>query len=98
MSLSQNFILDENKDWKEALNYIYSDFNNIVEMSEDAYNHFLCCVPPKIIVRDGYVCGEPYSHTSTGQGIYLTAIHRVGKYYAQMGTVSQFINLKLFKF
>lgn len=99
MNISEDFLInDENhEEWRKALNFIYADFTKIVEMTENAYWHFLECVPPKIQERNCYLSGEAYTHNSKGEGVYLSAIEKNNKFYAQMGTIKDFRERKLFK-
>lgn len=99
MNISENFLIDLNDEskWKNGLNELYSDFSKVVELTEEAYDHFLNCLPPLVFSFGGYVSGEPYSHNNDGKGIYLCATKKDNKYYAQMGTVSDFLKRKLFK-
>lgn len=82
--------------WREGLKLAKE--GNIVEMTEDAYYHFLECVPPKDFCRVSFVCGEPNDHNNKGEGIYLCGIKKGDKFYAQYGTVKEYREKQLFKF
>jgi hypothetical protein len=83
--------------WKEGLKTAKDDMSKAVEMCEEAYWHFLECVPPKVLEPGAYVCGEPYTHNSKGEPVYLCGIQGGKRYFAQYGTVKQFKNRELFK-
>ena len=77
--------------WREGLDLLKADFRNVVEMTEDSYNHFLECVPPKRMAGPAFCGGEPYTHDGKGRGIYICCIRtNSGKFYAQYGTVEDF--------
>ncbi len=70
------------------------DLNQFVpmwrEVGQEQYEHYLGCVPPKRYRTNGFLSGEPYTHTAEGQGVYL-ACKKVGEqYFAKMMTVAQF--------
>jgi hypothetical protein len=88
--------LHNTKRWSEGLKSAKE--GNIVEMTEDAYYHFLECVPPKDFCGVSFVCGEPEDHNNKGEGIYLCGIKKGGKFYAQYGTVKEYRTKQLFKF
>lgn len=81
--------------WKEGLKALEN--GGVVEMCEDAFWHFCECVPPKIYERNSFVCGEAHHHNNNGKAVYLCAIEKDGKYYAQHGTIEQYRNRELFK-
>jgi len=92
-----NIIIDYNNSerWKEGLSELKK--GGIVEMCEESFWHFLECVPPRRQGSNSYVSGEPYTHNSKGESVYLCGIHKGNKYYAQYGTVNEYENKKLFK-
>lgn len=95
-TVKKPFITMETKEqWESGMNALKG--GQMVEMSEEAYTHFLECVPPKDFCNVSYICGEPYNHNDKGQAIYLCGIERGGKYFAQYGTVRQYANRELFK-
>ena len=92
-----NIIIDYNNPerWNEGLEHCKK--GNVTEMCEDSYWHFLECVPPMDMVGGSYCSGEPYTHNSEGQAVYLCGANKQGKYYAEYGTLSEFNSNKLFK-
>lgn len=86
---------NDRQQWEEGLKAL--DSGAMVEMCEDAFNHFLNCVPPRRMQSTSFVCGEPNDCNSKGENIYLCAIKKGGKYYAQHGTVKQYDKRNLFK-
>lgn len=94
----ENPIIDYNNEtrWKKALDYLHEEPFRVVEMCEEAFWHFLECVPPRIFERTAYASGEAYDHNNNGEGIYLCALKSDGKYYAQMGTLKEFRKRSLF--
>ena len=94
-----NIIIDlhNHQRWEEGLKAAKSKPFPVVEMTKEAFWHFLECVPPKRYERVAFLCGEPYTHNSKGEGVYLGGIEKRGKYYAQYGTIKQFDNKEMFK-
>lgn len=92
----KSFFIDfNNGQWEAGLTSAAK--GNIVEMSEDAYEHFLGCVPPLEMCSSSFICSEPHHHNSQGKGVYIACISKNGKYYAQYGTLSQYKTRQLFK-
>ena len=83
--------------WTDNLNTLKNDMSKPMEMDEDAYHHFLGCVPPVRQVSGAYCSGEPYTHNGKGEAIYLCGFYNGTKYYAQYGTVKEFDKRLLFK-
>ena len=81
--------------WAEGL--ILAKKGEIVEMTEDTYDHFLGCVSPMAFCSVSFVCGEPERHNNKGEGVYLCGIKKRGKFYAQYGTVKEYKAKQLFK-
>lgn len=92
-----NIIIDLHnpKRWREGLKL--AEKGVIVEMTEESYDHFLNCLPPKDFCNVSFVTGEPYNHNKEGKAIYLCCIKKDGKFYAQYGTLAEYRNNKLFK-
>ena len=68
-------------DWHQT-----PDFNNLmkdkelpVEVDEDIYESFLCCVPP-IYTENGFLCSEAVKHIN-GKAVYNSFTEKAGKYY-----------------
>ena len=95
------FIDLNNRDrWRKGLNAAQVKVDGkypVIEMCEDAYWHFLECVPPAAMESGAYLCGEPYCHNSEGKGVFLGGIERNGKWFAQYGTVKEFRSRQMFK-
>lgn len=85
---------DEEK-WKKGLSAL--DDGSVIEMCEKSYYHFLNCVPPLVHQSTAFMSGEPHHHNDDGESVHLCAIEKNGKYYAQHGTIKQFVNRELFK-
>jgi len=81
--------------WREGLDLLKE--GRLIEMCEEAYWHFLECVPPRRQGGNSYVSGEPHHHNSENEAVYLCGIQRGEKYYAQYGTVKQYEKKELFK-
>lgn len=94
----KGLIIDLNNSdrWRAGLDALKDDGSTIIEMTKDAYWHFLECVPPRRMSTKSYIGGEPYTHNSEGQAVYLCGLERDGKFYAQYGTVKQFDNNEIF--
>ena len=83
--------------WRNGLNEAQKKGFPVVEMCEDAYYHFLECVPPKIMQGSFYMCSEPHHHNSKGQEICIAGLRVKDKYYAQYGTRQDYKERKMFK-
>ena len=81
--------------WEIGMNILRKE-NQIVEMCEDSYWHFLECVPPMFQNGNGFVNGDPYTHNAKGEAVYLCAIEIDDKFYACNGTIKQFMSGDLF--
>ncbi len=92
-----NPIIDYNNPtrWRQGLDKLRE--GELIEMCEEAFWHFLECVPPRRQGTNSYVSGEPYTHNSKNQPVYLCGIQRGEKYFAQYGTVQQYESKELFK-
>jgi|GEM_PF-2746190 len=88
--------LHNSERWRGGLDHAKTKGFPKTEMCEDAYWHFLECVPPKRMARGGFVCGEPHSHNSQGEAVYLCGTKEGNKYFAKYGTLKQFDSNKLF--
>lgn len=95
--LNTNYFMDfNNNQWKDSLDAIYN--GDIVEISEDVYDHFLGCVPPLIQEGPAFISSEASLHNENGQAVYIACIKKKDKYYAQHGTSEEFKKHYLFKF
>lgn len=83
--------------WREGLNEALKEPFKPVEMCEDAYYHFMECVPPKIMNGSFYMCSEPHHHTNRGQEVCIAGIERKGKFFAQYGTREDIRNKIMFQ-
>ena len=86
--------------WKKGLDALKDNWfgsAGAVEMTEDAYDHFLNCLPPVRMEGSAFVAGEPFTHDSDGRSVYLCAVGKNRKYFAQYGTVKMFEERSLFK-
>lgn len=89
--------LHNSKRWGRALELLKNDFSNIVESTEESYNHFLDSLPPIEFSVNGFIAGEPYMHYTNGECVFLCFKKIQDKFYAQYGTINEFRKNKLFK-
>lgn len=82
--------------WKAGLNHLKNEGHPKTEMCEDAYCHFLECVPPLRMKGAKFVCSEPFKHNNQGEAVYLCATKEDGKYFARYGTLKQFDSNQIF--
>ncbi|MBL4672323.1 MAG: hypothetical protein JKX81_08670 [Arenicella sp.] len=86
--MSNSIVHMSQSTWQDGLDSLYG--GKVISLNEETYWHFLGCVPPLAQEQLGFVCGEPYSHNSDGEGIYLTAFEIRDKYYAKHRTLKEF--------
>jgi len=98
METTKHFInFNNEQQWKEGLKHALTTGFPVVEMCEDAYEHFLGCVPPKAHKGSAFMNSEPEHHNSRGQEVCIAGLERSGKYYAQYGTLNDFKTGAMFK-
>lgn len=83
--------------WKAGLEHALTSGFPVVEMCEDAYDHFLNCLPPKAHKGSSYMNAEPHHHDKQGIEICIAGLERGGKFYAQYGTLNAFTSGAMFK-
>jgi hypothetical protein len=84
--------------WRNGLNEALKEPFKAVEMCEDAYDHFMNCLPPKYFNGSLYMNSEPHHHTNKGEEVCIAGIARKGKYFAQYGTLAELKQNKMFQF
>lgn len=62
------------------------------EVTEENYYYFLGCLPPRMMVINGFLLGEPTDHNGKGEARYEAYFTDNGKYYyAGKSTLADFI-------
>jgi hypothetical protein len=78
------------RDWSDACTQAAKDYREgrfqLYPITSEAYWWGLECVPPALMTRGAYLCGEPYTHTIDAagreRGVYAYAVElSEGKYY-----------------
>tara|TARA_R110000772_G_scaffold46279_3_gene105686 strand:+ start:71 stop:589 length:519 start_codon:yes stop_codon:yes gene_type:complete len=82
--------------WKAGLKHAKTQGYPKTEMCEEAYWHFLECLPPLRMSGGQFVCSEPETHNSQGYAVYLCGAKEGKKYFAKYGTLKQFDSNQIF--
>jgi hypothetical protein len=59
------------------------------DISQEAYDWFLNCVPPLRFNGNYFLNSEPCTHLDSGEGVYSGCKEESGKYYARFLTLKQ---------
>lgn len=73
-----------------VIDYYYENQDKWKEIDEHHYDWYLECLPPIAMNSNGFLNGEPYTHTSQGKGVYLACKCHNGKYYARLMTLTEY--------
>jgi len=60
------------------------------EINQASYDEMLDCLPPLAMSSLGFLSSEPYTHLSSGEGVYTSCIKSGGKFYTAYLTRSEF--------
>lgn len=63
---------------------------SFVETTEEMYDDQLGAVPPAIMIRNAFACGEPWNHDPDGYPVYACFVNWGGRYFAAYMTPKQF--------
>jgi hypothetical protein len=60
------------------------------EINPESYGEMLDCLPPLAMSSLGFLSSEPYTHLSTGEGVYISCIKSGSKFFAAYLTRKEF--------
>ena len=65
------------------------------EINQASYDEMLDCLPPLAMNSLGFLSSEPYTHLSSGEGVYTACIESGGKFYTSYLTRNEFKTVSL---